>query len=54
MREPVVAVHGKVIARLRDTFFRVAVVDEGDTAICRLSGRMAFNGATGDDRGGLE
>jgi translation initiation factor IF-1 len=42
MREPTVQVRGRVLSRLRDTFFRVAVSDTGDTAICRPSGKMLF------------
>jgi translation initiation factor IF-1 len=43
MREPTVTVRGKVIARLRDTFFRVALNDDDDeTVIARLSGKMTF------------
>jgi translation initiation factor IF-1 len=39
-REPTVIVKGKVLTRLRDTFFRVALNEAGDTAICRPSGKM--------------
>jgi translation initiation factor IF-1 len=39
MRESTIQVRGRVIARLRDTFFRVAVSDQ-DTIIARISGKM--------------
>jgi translation initiation factor IF-1 len=40
-REPTIKVEGKVLQRLRDTFFKVAVSDT-DTVIARLSGKMEF------------
>jgi translation initiation factor IF-1 len=42
MREPTVQVQGKVLARLRDTAFRVVLNDDGDTVIAKLSGKMTF------------
>jgi translation initiation factor IF-1 len=42
MREPTTTVRGKVVSRLRDTFFKVAVADN-DTVIARLSGKMTSN-----------
>jgi translation initiation factor IF-1 len=41
-REPTVQVEGKVLARLRDTFFRVAVSDQGDTIVAKISGKMQY------------